>query len=143
VKTKRREARILAMQALFQLDAQSEDFFGQLDDFLRESSESREVVDYADRLARGTWAHRARIDLLIGQASEHWSIDRMPPVDRSILRLAVHELIELGDPPAAVVIDEAIELGKVYGDADTPQFINGVLDAVRKTLEQGVVAPSD
>jgi len=134
VKVKRREARILAMQALFQLDVQGEGFFAQLGPFLKDSSDDPEVVDYADRLVRGTWSRKERIDVVIARSSRHWSVDRMAAVDRSILRLAVFEMMSLGDPPPAVAIDEAIELGKLFGEADTPQFLNGVLDAARKQL---------
>ncbi len=123
------------MQALFQLDAQGDDYLKQLAGFLGESTEDREVLDYADALSRGAWARRVRIDGLIREVSEHWSIDRMAAVDRSILRVAVFEMLQAsGDPPVAVAIDEAIELGKQFGEAEAPQFINGILDAVRKRL---------
>jgi len=124
------------MQALFQLDAQGDDFLNQLGGFLSDSSDDPEVVDYAERLARGAWERRDRIDEWIRQVSQHWSIDRMPGVDRSILRLAVFEMMEAADAPAPVVINEAIELGKAFGEAETPPFINGVLDAVRLLRER-------
>jgi N utilization substance protein B len=136
VRIKRREARILAMQALFQLDAQGGDFLDQLPGFLSESTDDREVIEYADLLVRGAWSRRGRIDELIGQMSENWSVDRMPGVDRSILRLAAFELMQADEPPPAVVINEAIELGKLFGGAETPHFINGVLDAVRGRLAE-------
>ncbi len=134
VKTQRREARILAVQALFQLDAQGEGFLEQVAGFLGETGRGQDVIDHADGLARGAWGVRARIDELIGQASEHWAVDRITPVDRSVLRLAVYEMMAPGGPPPAVAIDEAIELAKQFGEADSPQFVNGVLDAVRRWL---------
>jgi len=143
VKTKRREARILAVQALFQLDAQGEDFLEQVAGFLGDSGQGPEVVDGADRLTRGAWARREPIDVLIGGVSEHWAVDRMAAADRSILRLAVSEMMAPDGPPSAVVIDEAIELGKRFGAADSPQFINGVLDAVRKCLEASAGSADD
>jgi len=122
------------MQALFELDAQGDGVLEQLAAFLDETSDDPDVTTYARHLTQGAWTRHVDIDERIAQASEHWSIDRMAPVDRSILRLAVFELMDAGGPPAAVVIDEAIELGKQFGALDTPQFVNGVLDAVRKHL---------
>jgi N utilization substance protein B len=122
------------MQALFQLDAQGDGFLDQLAEFLRDANQEPSASSHADFLVREAWKWRDDIDALIGRASEHWSVDRMPPVDRSILRLAVCEMMQPGGPPAAVAIDEAIELGKQFGGLDSTQFINGVLDAVRKQL---------
>jgi transcription antitermination protein NusB len=134
VKTKRREARILAMQALFQLDAQGDSFLDQIDVFLSEAGCEPDVVAYANELTRRAWSQRDEIDAMVGKASQHWAIHRMPPVDRSILRMSAAEMMQSKPPPPAVVIDEAIELGKQFGGVDSPQFINGVLDAVRKQL---------
>ena len=133
MKIKRRKARILAVQALFQLDAQGDDFLDQLDGFLSEASQDTAVIGYAAHLARGAWAARTRLDDLIGQASLHWHLDRIAPVDRSILRMAAFELLS-PDPPPAVVIDEAIELARKFSGQDSPKFVNGVLDEVRKRL---------
>ena len=69
---------------------------------------------------------------MLASAASHWDVSRMAVVDRNILRLALYELIEQPEVPARVVIDQAIELGREFGAADTPQFINGVLDAVWK-----------
>ncbi len=122
------------MQALFQLDAQGDSVLEQLAGFMDETSDDPDVTAYARHLTQGTWTRHVDIDERIAQASEHWSVDRMAPVDRSILRLAVFELMHPDGPPPAVVIDEAIELGKQFGALDSPQFVNGVLDAVRKRL---------
>jgi transcription antitermination factor NusB len=69
---------------------------------------------------------------MISEITDHWEVSRMAVVDRNVLRLALYELIEQPDVPARVVIDEAIEIGREFGDAETPQFVNGVLDAVWK-----------
>ena len=69
---------------------------------------------------------------MISEVSDHWEVSRMAVVDRNILRMAIYELVERPDVPARVVIDEAIEIAREFGDAETPQFINGVLDAVWK-----------
>jgi transcription antitermination protein NusB len=78
-------------------------------------------------LVEGVGAHRGRIDELVGSAAVGWEIERMPVVDRSILRLAAYELLERGDTPVAVVIDEAVELAKEYSTEQSSAFVNGVL----------------
>lgn len=122
------------MQALFQLDAQGDGFGKQVGAFLRHGDTAPVVVEYADQLVAYAWSHRNTIDAMIVEVSAHWSIDRMTPVDRSILRMAVGEMMLDNGPPHAVVINEAIELGKQFGESESPQFVNGVLDAVRKRL---------
>jgi len=99
---------------------------------LAEAELTGEAADYAQRLTAGAWAGAERYDLIIGGASDHWDVSRMAVVDRNILRLALYELTAQPDVPVRVVIDEAIELGREFGAAETPQFINGVLDAIWK-----------
>lgn len=91
------------------------------------------AAEHARQLTAGTWTAAGRYDAMISEVSRHWDLSRMPAVDRNILRLALHELIEHPDVPARVVIDEAIEMGREFGSAETPQFINGVLDAIWRT----------
>lgn len=128
----RRQARILALQALFQLDVQGSDFLDQLDEFLDEASDQPHVREYARQLIQHAWLHRQRYDQLIAATARHWQLDRMPIADRNIMRLAICEMIDRLDPPAKVAINEAIELGKQFGTAESPQFINGILDAILK-----------
>ncbi|MBN1342699.1 MAG: transcription antitermination factor NusB [Phycisphaerae bacterium] len=140
---KRRQARILAVQGLFQLDAQGDDLLGQIPGFLADSGDEIGVTEYAAHLIRGAWARHPRIDDLVGKVSEHWAVNRMPPVDRSIIRMAVFEMMDPGGPPAPVVIDEAVELARIFGGAESPHFVNGVLDAVRKRLADDASMASD
>ena len=133
--TRRSAARALALQALFQLDVQGDDFLAQLDDFLRESGSEPAVVDFARELTVGAWKHRDRCDGLISQVVQHWDLSRMAAADRANLRLAVYQLLE-ADIPARVVINEAIELAKKFSTAESPQFVNGVLDAVSRRLRK-------
>jgi N utilization substance protein B len=88
------------------------------------------VVD----VVSGVGKHQARIDELIGGHAIDWSLDRMPAVDRNILRLAVYELLERPDVPAAAVLSEAVELATRYGTDTSPRFINGLLAAVAKDV---------
>ncbi|HZT33443.1 MAG TPA: transcription antitermination factor NusB [Bryobacteraceae bacterium] len=85
-------------------------------------------------LVQGAVEHLAEIDHRISRHAEHWRIERMPAVDRNILRLAVYEMMH-ADTPAAVVIDEALELARKYSNEESVQFVNGVLDAVRRELD--------
>ena len=90
-----------------------------------------EPDEFMELLARGTFDRLASIDEQITQRSAHWRIERMPTVDRNILRLAIYEMQVL-ETPAAVVIDEALELGRQFSGPESVSFLNGVLDAVRK-----------
>jgi N utilization substance protein B len=82
-------------------------------------------------LVRGTVQHAAAIDEQISKHAEHWRMERMPIVDRNVLRLAVFEMIHAGTP-AAVTIDEALELARKFSNEESVQFVNGVLDAIRR-----------
>ncbi len=85
---------------------------------------------FSTLLVEGTWRNRGEIDKLISGCSEHWSLSRMSKVDRSILRMAVYELLYCEDIPPKVTLNEAIDLGKAYGSENSGSFINGVLDAL-------------
>ena len=89
---------------------------------------------FADDLLKGTFEALERIDSLIEAAADNWRLSRMAVVDRIVLRVAVYELLA-AEAPTAVVIDEAVELAKTFGDEQSPRFINGVLDAVRRGFE--------
>lgn len=88
---------------------------------------------FMEELARGTAQQFETLDAQITRRAEHWRLERMPVVDRNILRMAIYEMKEIGTP-APVVIDEALELARRYTSEDAIPFLNGVLDAVRKAL---------
>ncbi len=90
---------------------------------------------FAEGLLRGTLDALERIDPLIESAADNWRLSRMAVIDRLVLRLAVYELLA-AETPAAVVIDEAIELARTFSDEPSPRFVNGVLDAVRLRLDE-------
>ena len=127
-----RKLRIAAIQSLFQFDIQGESFAEELPDFL----EGQEIGE-ADIARTGDLIEKVRrrhieIDKLISAALEHWDLARITPIDRAILRLAVCEMMYIDETPPKVAINEAIELAKTFGEAESPQFVNGVLDAVWK-----------
>lgn len=99
-------------------------------------AEDFEVSEYAEELVRGVAAHRRTIDKYLSQTSENWALDRMPVVDRAILRLAVYEMLFEDSVPVSVAINEAVELAKAYGGEDeSSRFVNGVLGRIARNLE--------
>jgi N utilization substance protein B len=133
----RQRARRAALQGLYQLDIQRQPAEASVHEILGhtlvEAGLEGQAADHARKLAAGTWAASPRYDEMIREAARHWEVGRMPAVDRNVLRLALHELINHPEVPARVIIDEAIEIGREFGSAETPQFVNGVLDAIWKT----------
>jgi N utilization substance protein B len=103
-------------------------------EFWREHEVEDEVRSFAEQLVEGVVSERERLDALIAGAASNWRVDRMAVVDRNILRMASYELAHLLDTPVAVILDEAIEVGKRFGTEQSGAFINGVLDAVRREL---------
>jgi N utilization substance protein B len=95
------------------------------------------VRAFAERLVERTLGSLERIDALIEAHSANWRLARMPIVDRIVLRLAVCELLEPRDTDVAVIIDEALELAKRFSTPDAAKFVNGVLDAIKRSLESG------
>lgn len=88
----------------------------------------------AERLFTGTVDHQKAIDDMIAGSLANWRFDRVADVDKAVLRLGAYELMQEPGTPAAVVIDEAVELAKRFSEADSPAFVNGVLDALRKKV---------
>jgi N utilization substance protein B len=131
VKRDRHHARILAMQALCQLDVQGDDALGLFDKLLGESGASPATAEYARRLACSCWEQRRELDRRLAAQLERWDVERLSPVERNVIRVAMVELPG-GDVPPKVVINEAVEIGREFGGLDSPKFINGILDALWK-----------
>ena len=93
-----------------------------------------DVREYAERLIKGILTFREEIDARITSVLQNFSFERLGTVDRNILRLAVYELLHETDVPRPVVINEAIEIAKTFGDTQTRMFVNGVLDRIAKAL---------
>jgi N utilization substance protein B len=136
---KRRKAREIALQVLYGLDTQGGElrdaialFWANFDNASEEMSD--EVKKFSDELVEGAWKNRREIDKLISGNSENWTIGRMSRVDKSILRMAVYELLFCPDIPPKVTLNEAIDLGKIYGSENSGSFINGILDALYEKL---------
>jgi N utilization substance protein B len=134
--TDRRQARILAMQALCQWDVQRDESSAALDDFLVAQEAAEAAADYTRELVEAFWAQRQRVDDRIIAAAAKWDLARISPVERNVMRVTIVELLAGTVPPNAA-LDEAIEIGREYGGADSPRFINGVLDVVLRRLSRG------
>ena len=140
-----RRSRERALKILFQADLRDVDPQQVLDP-LDEDASARAMLDDADgrtdapaidgftrTLVLGVAADRVAIDDMIGRFARRWAISRMPVVDRTVLRLAVYELLHEPTPPA-VVIDEAVELAKALSTGDSGRYVNGVLESIRRNL---------
>ena len=86
--------------------------------------------DYAESIVRGVVANQGRVDALLSEHSRGWTLERMPAVDRAILRIAVYELLYSLDVPPAVVVNEAVDAAKLLSTDDSPKFVNGVLGQI-------------
>jgi N utilization substance protein B len=93
------------------------------------------VIAFAEELIRGTVLHMPEIDAMVQRASKNWRLERMARVDRNLLRLATYELRFVTGIPTKVVINEAIELAKYFGAAESPAFVNGLLDRISQEQE--------
>ncbi|MCX5383577.1 transcription antitermination factor NusB [Streptomyces sp. NPDC001691] len=126
----RNKARKRAFQILFEADQRGESVQTVLADWVRHSrSDDRQppVAEYTMQLVEGYADHVDRIDDLISTYAVDWTLDRMPVVDRNILRLGTYELVWEDETPDAVVIDEAVQLAKEFSTDDSPAFVNGML----------------
>jgi N utilization substance protein B len=140
----RRRAREAALQMLYQTEVGQLPFVEAVrthhaigTDAVELDDESRE---YAVTLARGSWQAKVLIDGYLADATRNWRVERLAVIDRLLLRLAVHELLDHPETPPRVVIDEAIELAREYSGEEAAKFVNGVLDGVFKRLrEEGKV----
>lgn len=103
----------------------------------KDSSALLLIRPFTERLVNGVYLHRHEIDEALRAASEHWRLDRMPVVDRNILRIALFEMLYCPDVPPKVSINEAIDIGKKFGSEESGSFINGVLDHILGNLQQG------
>jgi transcription antitermination protein NusB len=128
---KRTKARECALQMLYQWDITREPMDRVAGLFWQVRSSTDETRAMAERLARGAQAQFETLDEEITRASDNWRFERIAAIDKNILRLAVYELMREPGTPSSVVIDEAVELAKRFGEGGSPPFVNGVLDAIK------------
>jgi len=122
------------MQGLYQLDVQGADLLESLNEFFVEADSDDFVRKLASDWTNKAWENLAQCDELIATSTIKWQFERLSPVDKSILRLAVYQLKFCPDIPPKVVMNEAIEIAKKFSSDKAPAFVNGVLDSVFKKL---------
>jgi N utilization substance protein B len=132
--TLRRKSREFALQMLFEWDMAHQKPARIMQNFWKLARAAESTRKFADQLFEGAVTEATSSDKLVEKLSENWRLDRLATVDRNILRLAIYEL-RFGTAPPKVVINEALELAKKFSSADSPAFLNGVLDAAFKKLE--------
>lgn len=142
-KAPRRLERIFAFKVLYGLCFVPVEGANALEQAFRQTPDKPENLSdqvrdtFAWELVHGVWKHRDALDALIGTKARNWRTDRMGKVEITLLRLALFELLHTPDVPPKVVINEAIELSKQFGDEKSRVFVNGILDASAKALESG------
>jgi len=126
----RRQARIVALQTLFEVDSAHHPPERVLRQRLEEAALPRPGEEFAQFLVSGVIAHQERLDPLIQEYAPEWPLEQMAFIDRNILRLAIFELLVARSAPVKVIINEAVELAKLFGSDSSHRFINGVLGAL-------------
>lgn len=127
---RRTRARELALQFLYQLDVHGEEVMSELHSFIQTHEKDQDIRDFASQLVKGTRQKLSEIDQKIQSVAQNWLVSRMAVVDRNILRLASYEIIFIDNISPRISINEAIELAKNYGDADSGAFVNALLEQI-------------
>ena len=129
-----RDARRVALDILFQADIREDAPADAMQDWA--SDQDRTVPRFARELVLGVDEHLPELDRVIGDHARDWTVPRMPVVDRTVLRLAVYELLHRPDVPPSAAISEAVEAAKELSTEDSGRFVNGVLGAIVRELEE-------
>ncbi len=132
--SRRRKAREIALQTLYAAEVAGSDWREALRENVARRKASPDAVEYAERLVSDVTAQREKLDELISNRLENWELRRVSVVDRTILRIALSELINCPVVPTSVIMDEAIEIAQKFSTADAGRFVNGVLDALAKEV---------
>jgi N utilization substance protein B len=135
----RTKAREIALQFLYQQDIRKDDWLKNIKDFEILENADEAVSDFASILIKGSLKNISRLDEIIASSAQNWQLKRMATVDRNILRMATYELLFEEDIPIKVSINEAINLAKKFGDAESGKFVNGILDKIKRDIDAGQV----
>ena len=140
----RRQARELAMQALFYMDIRKDASEETLEYFCDCFCPSKKSRPFFRKLVNGVLGTKGQIDALVERYSQNWNISRMSCVDRNVMRIAVYEMLYCDDIPPKVSINEAVDIGKKFGTQESGAFINGIMDSIREALvEEGSLQKMD
>lgn len=129
IMARRSKSRQVALQMLYQVDLNPDTELASVRNMIVDRIKDHQLVEFAWNLFTGVMENRVELDLRIQSVAENWKLSRMAATDRAVLRLGAFELMKT-DVPHRVVIDEAIELAKKFGDAQSSQFVNGILDRI-------------
>jgi len=132
--SRRRKAREIALQTLYAQEVSGTEWKAAFDDNVERRKPSEEVVEYAARLVTNVMDEKANLDSLIKDKLENWALERLSVVDRTILRIALSELLHCPEVPANVIMNEAIEIARKFSSADAGRFVNGVLDRLAREV---------
>jgi N utilization substance protein B len=132
----RRETREWIMQFLFQLDFNLEPMDIALKDFWEEKTPSEREKTYAEEIIKGVVQHKAELDARLSEYAKRWDSERMGGVDRTVMRVALFEMLYRDDVPPIVSINEAVHFAKDFSSFQSGRFVNGVLDRIRKDIDR-------
>ena len=140
----RRQARELAMQALFYMDIRKDASEETLEYFCGCFCPSKKSRPFFRKLVAGVLGSKGQIDALVERYSQNWNISRMSCVDRNVMRIAIYEMLYCDDIPPKVSINEAVDIGKKFGTQESGAFINGIMDSIREALvKEGTLQKMD
>ena len=132
----RRQTREWIMQFLFQLDFNPEPIDISLKDFWEDKNPAEREKCYADEIIKGVVQHRDELDEQLSKYAKHWDSDRMGAIDRTVMRVALFEMLHREDVPPVVSINEAVHFAKDFSSFQSGRFVNGVLDRIRKEIDR-------
>jgi N utilization substance protein B len=134
--SRRSRAREVALQLLYQRDLNPGADRASIERFAHDRLRELELIPFCLGLFDGITSHLDSIDAQLAAAAENWRLPRMAAVDRNVLRMGAYEILFTPETPASVALNEAIELARRYGSADSPAFVNGVLDKLKLDKER-------
>lgn len=133
----RRKARECALQLLYQIDVGGQNISEAQGLYWATHEVEDDIKEFADSLVGGVREHLIEIDDLLSLYSTNWKISRMASIDKNVLRIAIYELLHCPDIPAKVTINEAVDIAKCFGTAESGAFVNGILDNIAKKYAEG------
>ena len=138
----RHDARLWAVQFLFQRDFNDTELEAAFVDFWPERKAHTKARIFCEELIRGVELYRGEIDARLRKYAEHWSLERMGAVDRNVMRVALYEMMFCKDIPPVVSINEAVDLAKELSGRESGKFVNGILDRARQDIERPARVPA-
>jgi N utilization substance protein B len=136
-------SRMIAMQTLYEWDFRDDSDLSEIMNRNIEEYEGKCEKDFVDQIVNGVSEDKTNLDKIVDDSAPEWPIDQISLIDKTVLRIAIFELLNLKDVPPKVVINEAVELSKQFGGDNSSKFVNGVLGTVYKKLEKQIISDRD